>query len=246
MSRHIVEVPSSTLPGQQVRDEPPTAVVLACMDGKYSRFVSRVMRHLGHGDKYLDIRSAGASFSFYFQEIQKRPGCACLSHHVSTFDSVEKGISANLDAAIRVTPKPTMYIIDHQDCETFKSFTTSNGKNCLFYPSQSTTSRAAKDRELRIHAEALVTARATLSKREGLEEIVVGVVDRAGAYGIYDESKNSWSVRVPEETFDERALFARRGTTSNCTSHVSCPPLPTATTSCAKGFPPTPLSTLPI
>lgn len=240
MSSPTLQIPSSIPPGRQVRNEPHAAVVLACMEGKYSRFISRVMHHLGHGDRYLDVRSAGASFSFYFQELKTRPTCACLLHHAQTLDSIEKGILANLDAATSFSEKPTLYIIDHQDCEIFKSFTASKGKNCLSYPLQTSASQASKDRELRIHAEALIAAKTSLSKRKGMTEVIVGVVDQAGAYGIYDEIKNSWSVRVLAETFDERALFARRGTTSNCTSHVPCPPLPTSTTACAKGFPPTP------
>jgi hypothetical protein len=211
------------------------------MEGKYSRLISRIMHHLGHGDNYSDVRSAGASFSFYVQELKTRTTCACLLHHAQTLDLIEKGILANLDAATGVSQKPTMYIIDHQDCEFFKSFTASKGNKCRPYPLQSSTSQASKDRELCIHAEALVAAKASLSKREGLtEEVIVGVVDKAGAYGMYDERKNSWSVSVPAETFDERALFSRRGTTPIHADHAPRPPQPSSTTFCPKGFPPTP------
>jgi hypothetical protein len=155
-------------------------------------------------------------------------------------DSLGKGVSANLDAATSLSPQSTLYIIDHQDCETFKTFTTGNGTSCLSHPLQPTASKNSKDRELQIHAEALVAAKEALSKRTGLTEIIVGVVDQAGAYGIYDEKKNAWSVRVPAELFDERALFAKHGKTSNSMRRAPCrPPLPSKTF-CVGGFPPTP------
>jgi len=241
MSKPTAQSPASTHPAQRARDEEKLAVsVLGCIDCRSEKSIARIMHHLGHGENYIDIRSAGAAFSFYFQELKKRPECTCILHHAPIVETIAKGISANLDAARHLPVQPKLYIVDHQDCAAFKAFTTSKGTSCLSYPICPTVSQTSKDLELRIHSEALVAAKEALRKRQGLMEIVLGVVDRAGAYGVYDEQEKSWSIKVLPETFDARALFAERGATSNSTRHAPCRSMPPTKSFCVGGFPPTP------
>jgi carbonic anhydrase len=222
------------------REDLPVVSVLACIDYRYTKFLDRVMRRLGHASNYFDVRCAGASFPLYFQDHQRRPECSCLDEHAQTIDVLAKGAIANLRTAANLVSHSMLYIIDHQDCGAFKAFMDRGGRECLAYPPQPSASQASKEHELSIHRDALMAAKVILSKESMWADIVVGVVDRAGAYGIYDETSDAWYISVPAIAFDAKALFSKNCAISKPTRPLHCHHRGPHASCHVEKFPPTP------
>ena len=240
MSAMRINASTSVHAPRSAPEDAPIVSVLACIDFRYSKYLTRVMKNLGHASSYFEIKAAGASFPFYYDYLETRDECQCVKQHEKTIGAIAAGALANLDTALNFITQSTLYIIDHQDCAAFKAYTACTGKSCINYPSQPSSSQESKDRELYIHAEALVGAKSVLSKSVRYTVIILGIIDQAGAFGVYDENTKLWSVQVSGESFDPHALFSKNNVNLGSMCHIRCPLTVGRCQSFFGGFPPTP------
>lgn len=181
------------------------AFLLACADCRHPDHVARAMRGLGFEANYFDARAAGGALPLCVEQLRSRDDV--LHGLVEPLDaapaSVEAAILAQLDASKRFLPRHRkICLMHHQDCAAFKAFA-----GGLEYPARPSPLRSAKALELSIHAEALIAAKARLAERVHAGDVLLGVLDAAGACGLLDEATREWTVVVPAAVYDSNALF---------------------------------------